>query len=334
MQKQKFNNNKINFSTEEEIFETVLDKDHVFRKLNKVISWNKIAGNLRKLYRKNGKIGIDVRKGLKCLVMQFWENYSDREMEKALKENFAIKWFCEFGIGEDTPDHSYFGKLRKRIGQKELLKIFEKINLELSSKGITGNVFEVIDASAIVTKTQLWAERDRAIADGEKKLNNKNVTRYAADKDARWGVKGKNKKWFGYKRHVSVDCKSGIILKVSATPANEPDFKEAKHIAGSGKVIFMDKGYDYPEVDEELKKKGSISCAIRKKNNPRKDWQKDSWRTKIRMPFEGVFSKMERRSRYRGKAKVTMQCILESISYNLKKALTILAISEVGLDLN
>jgi len=38
-----------------------------------------------------------------------------------------------------------------------------------------GDVFKFIDASAIVTKTALWEERDRAIKEGEEKLNNKNV---------------------------------------------------------------------------------------------------------------------------------------------------------------
>jgi IS5 family transposase len=40
------------------------------------------------------------------------------------------------------------------------------------------------------------------------------------------------------------------------------------------------------------------------------------------MPFEGVFSKMSKRARYRGHAKVTMQAFLQAIAHNLKKAVT------------
>lgn len=175
--------------------------------MNKIIKWNESVKPLRKLYSSKGDNGIDVRKGLKCLIVQFWEDYSDRQAEKALKENFAVKWFCEFSIGEATPDHSYLGKLRKRIGADRLARILIHINKELRKYGLFGNIFEVIDASAIVTKIALWKERDKAISEGEEKLNNKNVKKYAKDQEARWGVKGKDKVWIGYKRHVSIDTR-------------------------------------------------------------------------------------------------------------------------------
>ena len=68
---------------------------------------------MRATYSTLGANGIDVESGLKALLIQFWENYSDREMEKAVRENIAIRWFCGFGLLDETPDHSYFGKLRK-----------------------------------------------------------------------------------------------------------------------------------------------------------------------------------------------------------------------------
>jgi DNA topoisomerase-1 len=48
------------------------------------------------------------------------------EMEFALKTNIAVRWFRGFSLMEQTPDHSYFGKLRKRIGTERLVEIFEK----------------------------------------------------------------------------------------------------------------------------------------------------------------------------------------------------------------
>jgi hypothetical protein len=95
-------------------------------------------------------------------------------------------------LTEKTPDHSYFGKLRKRLGAKNIADIFNKINETLRDKRLFGDVFKFIDASAIVTKTALWEERDEAIKNGETSLNNKVVGDYAVDKDARWGAKSKN----------------------------------------------------------------------------------------------------------------------------------------------
>lgn len=56
-------------------------------------------------------------------------------MEAAVCENFAIRWFCGFGLTEKTPDHSYFGKFRKRIGTKHLADIFNSVDETLRKTG-------------------------------------------------------------------------------------------------------------------------------------------------------------------------------------------------------
>ena len=43
---------------------------------------------------------------------------------------------------------------------------------------------------------------------------------FSADKQARFGCKGKQKFWFGYKGHGGVDMRSGFIEKAAVTPAN------------------------------------------------------------------------------------------------------------------
>lgn len=320
MQKEENQNLKMLLASEEEIFSQVVADDHAFRRLDKVVNWKKLANPLRKEYKSDGRKGYDVEKGVKMLVIQHWEDYSDRQMEKAVRENLAIKWFCGFGLTEQTPDHSYFGELRKRIGPEKLAKVFRKMNKMLEKQGLFGNVFAVIDASSIISKTALWEERDRAISDGNKKLDNAVVSKYAADKDAKWGAKGKNKVWFGYKRNTSIDMKHGLIRKVTVTPANTPDFKAVKNLAERGKVYFMDKGYDYTEVEIELKRIGSHASTIEKNNKKTKNKDLDNWKSKVRMPYEGVFSKTSKRAKYRGQLKVFMQCILESMAHNLKKA--------------
>ena len=134
-----------------------------------------------------------------------------------------------------------------------------------------GEVFTFLDASSIVTKTALWEERDRAIAEGEAKLNNLNVSNYTADKDAKWGAKSKTNIWFGYKRHNAVDMRFGLISRVAVTPANTPDFKAVKNIAPKQGMVFMDKGYDYQEADQWIKEAGATPAILRKNNNKQKE---------------------------------------------------------------
>lgn len=318
-------------NTEKEVFDTVIPLNHPFRKLNGIINWSELLAPIAECYSNTGTPGIDVEKGVKALLIQFWEDYSDREMEQCARENFAVRWFCGWGLMEATPDYSYFSKLRKRIGAKRIADLFESINTILESHGLFGNVFTFIDASTIITKTALWEERDRAIRDGAEKLNNANVGTYAADKDARWGAKSKKNIWFGHKRHAAVDMRHGLVKKVAVTPANVPDFKTVESIAPKQGAVFMDKMYDTKKTDGILKAKGVYAATIRKNNNRTKNRDLDRWHSGIRMPFEGVFSKMSKHARYRGHAKVVMQVFLQAIAHNLKKAVHILTAETSGI---
>lgn len=316
--------NKMLLATEEEIFNKLVEEDNPFRYLNEHFDFTELASSLAKCYSELGTTGIAVEKGFRALLIQFWEDYSDRQMEKALRHNIEVRWFCGFGLTENTPDHSYFGKLRKRIGPDRLAEIFHKTNEAMKKKNLFGEVFTFIDASSIITKTALWDERDKAIADGEEKLKNAIINNYTADKDAKWGAKSKNNIWFGYKRHNAVDMRYGLIAQVAVTPANTPDYKAVKDIVPKQGMVFMDKGYDYQEADDWVIANNCVPATLRKKNNKEKNFDLDSWRSKVRMPFESTFSKQSKRAKYRGQTKVEFQCLAEAMVYNLKKAVRIL----------
>jgi len=312
---------KLNLSTEDEVFALIITENHPFKRINEIIDFAALAEPMRATYSTMGAQGINVEKGIKALLIQFWEDYSDRSMEKALKENLAVKWFCGFGLTEPTPDFSYFSKLRKRIGTKRIATMFQAINSTLETHGLFGNVFTFIDASTIITKAALWSERDKALADGEQKLNNTNVAKYAADSDARWGAKSKDKLWFGHKRHLAVDMRHGLILKSAITDASVPDFKTVKSILPNQGAVFMDKLYDTNFTNQLVVGHNCHVATIQKDNRKNRDKDLNAWRSKLRMPFENVFSKLPKRARYRGHAKVTLQGFMQAIVHNLKKAI-------------
>lgn len=305
---------------EKRLVDSVVASDHAYRKLNRLIDFECVAKSLKKKYSHLGQPGIPAVRGLKAMLLQFWEDYSDREMEAAVRENIAIRWFVGFSLNEKTPDHSYFGKFRKRIGTKHLADIFNSINRSLQKEGLFGNIFYFIDASTIISKSALWEERDKAIKDGHDKLNNLVIKEYAADPDARWGAKSKSKIWFGYKRHSALDMRYGLISKTTVTPANVPDFKVVKRICPKQGYIFMDKLYDTKATDQVIIHSGCSPGTIRKNNNKNKDPDLDRWRSSIRMPYEGIFSKLSKRARYKGIIKTEFQNLAQSIAYNLKKA--------------
>lgn len=310
--------------TESEFFNTIIPENHPFRILNQIIDWDTLIAPFLDSYSATGAPSIEVTRGVKALVIQFWEDYSDRQMKQALRENMAVRWFCGWGISEETPGHTYFTKLRKRLGTKRIADLFKRVTEEMGRQGLIGNVFTFIDASTIITKTALWSERDKAIRNGEEKLNNTNVEKYAADKDARWGAKSKHKIWFGHKRHCGVDMRHGLVTKVAVTSASVPDQKAMHHVLPKQGAVFADKIYDTKKTNELVRGRGLYVATVRKNNNPLKNRDLDRFHSKLRMPFESTFSKMNHWARYRGHAKVTMQAFMQATVHNLKKAVALL----------
>jgi IS5 family transposase len=178
----------------------LVPKNHTYRKLLSIINFSEFCKPLQSLYKDFGRPG---ESGFAALILQWLEDLSDRELERFLQENIAGKYFCGFRLTEKTPDHSYFSALRKKIGTSGLAELFNLLGKKLKEKGLVSNIFTFVDASQMISKAALWEERDRAIGQGIERLNNVNIDKFAADKQARFGCKGKKNYWFGYKRHVA-----------------------------------------------------------------------------------------------------------------------------------
>lgn len=303
--------------------ETLVRVNHPYRKLLSIINFSEFCRPLHSLYKDFGRPGYHVEGGFAALVLQWMEDLSDRELERFLQENVAGKYFCGFGLTEKTPDHSYFCELRKKIGTKRLSELFTILGHKLKDKGLVCEVFTFVDASQMISKASLWEERDKAIAQGIEKLNNAVVDKFAADKQARFGCKGKSKFWFGYKRHIAACMKQGLITKVAVTPAHVGDDKALKHICPKGGMVVGDKAYGLKSAQTTLKVKGCHSGAILKANMKHKDVNKDAFLTKLRMPYENIFSKMDKKVRYKGQAKAQFQGFMQAIAFNCKRLIAI-----------
>lgn len=312
--------------------EELVAPDHKYRAILKLFNWTELTSTLRACYSKEGRKGYAVEQGFKCLFLQFLEDKSDREMEYFLKYDLSGKYFCNFGLKEETPDHSYFGKFRERIGTHQLSNIFKKMVKSLKKHGLIREFYTFVDASKIVACVDSWKARDKAIEDleneelnddGDPTMNNNNVSEYSSDPEARYGAKSKRDIWLGYKRHVGVDMHQGLISKVAVTPANVHDGAGFTHVRPSQGAVVADKIYSDGRARREMKSRGLHCMAIEKNNSKTKDKLKDAFISSLRMPFEGVFSKMSKRARYRGKVKVYFQALIEAIVHNVKRLVTI-----------
>lgn len=299
--------------------EELVPNTHIYRKFMNLWNFEGVRRYLKKIEKDNNYKGYRAYRLFKCLLLQFFEDLSDRELERYLIENNAGKWFCDFDLTEKTPDHTVFSKMRARIGTKLLSEIFADLRDQLRSQGYMNEVFNFVDASSLISKASLWKERDKAIKDKYEKLNNEVLPKVAHDKQARIGCKGKDKFWYGFKKHVSVDMQSGLINKVSVTPANVSDAKAFKNVCPNQGAIYADKAYCTKQVNQDAAKRGSHLRAIKKNNMKDKNRDLDRWISSIRSPYERVFSNQRKRVRYCGISKNQFAAFMEAICFNLRR---------------
>ena len=302
----------------------LVTKDHPYRKLKGLLDVGKLASGIEGFYTAGtGRKGYGGEKALQMLILQFMEDLSDREMERYLKENIACKWFCDFELGAKTPDHSYFRTVRATLGTKGLCDLFDQVQSALKLKGYLKEMFTFVDASQLISKLTTWEERDKAIADGIEKLNNETIEKVAYDKQARYGCKGKKKFWYGYKRHVSMDCQSGLINKVAVTSAEVTDAEGLRRVCPKQGAVIGDKGYGINPATKTIQARGCHDMTIKKKNMKGKNKDKDRWISGLRSPYERVFAAMPKRVRYCGIAKTQFQAFGEAFAFNLKRCITL-----------
>jgi transposase, IS5 family len=299
--------------------EELVSSDHIYRSFNHLWDFSLVKSELEALELGSDHKGFGIFRLFLSLLLQFMEDLSDRELERYLRENTAGKYFCKFGLVEKTPNYRVFTNARKRIGTNRLSKIFNILRDQLKSQGYMNEIFSFVDASHLISKANLWEERDEAIKRKYDKLNNEVLSKVAKDKQAKIGCKGGNKFWYGFKKHTSVDMQSGMINKVAITPANLIDSKGMKHVTPDQGAVYADKGYCDINARKAAAEKNLHLAAIKKNNMKGKNKDLDRFYSKMRAPYERVFSKTNHRVRYQGVAKNQFTAFMEAIAHNFKR---------------
>jgi transposase, IS5 family len=133
-----------------------------------------------------GADGYEIERLFRCLLLQFMEDLSDRELQRYLEENLAAKWFLWVLV------------VRTRIGPARLSQLLAVMREQLNAAGLMSEVFTFVDATHLIAKATLWEERDKARQQKIEPLNNIVLPKLAADPQARIGCKGNKKYWYGY----------------------------------------------------------------------------------------------------------------------------------------
>ena len=141
--------------------EDLVRPDHAYRLLLQIVPFEELCSPLKSKYSPLGRGGYPADSMFKALLLQWMEDLSDRELERFLQENLAGKLFCGFSLTDPTPDFTSFGVMRDRIGTHGLADLFNSVRQALKEAGLVREVFTFVDATNLISKVDMWRERDR-----------------------------------------------------------------------------------------------------------------------------------------------------------------------------
>ena len=104
--------------------EELVSKEHQYRKFKSSFNFKAVEKQLMLVESQAHYKGYEILRLFKCLLLQFMEDLSGRELERYLRDSNAAKWFCNFSLTEKILDYSVFSRLRSKIGMERLSKIF------------------------------------------------------------------------------------------------------------------------------------------------------------------------------------------------------------------
>ncbi|CDG49880.1 IS5-like element ISCca3 family transposase [Cardinium endosymbiont of Bemisia tabaci] len=312
-------------------------KHTFFNQINNLINWSSVEKELCIYYPKglrlSGKPAYSPLLLFKMLLLEQWYGLSDYQVEEEVNDRITFSRFCGISMDNSVPDHSVLSRFRTALTEKKALdRLLTIINNQLSSHVVLVQHGAVIDASITPTSRGPKGKKSYNLhEDGT--ISVSHSYQKGVDQEASWTKKGHDL-YYGYKRHVLVESKEGLVLAVSTTKASNHDGAHLpilldKVSLKAGSRLYGDKGYS-GLPNETLLKKKSLKSAIQKKatkNHPLSPTAKrfNKLVSKTRYKVERVFGNIKRwfrsaGARYIGLEKTHTQHVMEAIAYNLYRA--------------
>lgn len=111
----------------------LVPEDHLVRKIDAVMDFSFIYEIVEDLYSEGGRASVDPVVLIKiCMIQYLFGIRSMRQTIDEIKSNTAYRWFLGYGLHEEIPHFSTFGKnyVRRFEGTKLFETIFNKILMQ------------------------------------------------------------------------------------------------------------------------------------------------------------------------------------------------------------
>lgn len=245
--------------------------------ISDMIDWERFRKFFNKDESNVGRPSYDQILMIKMLVLQSWYGISDEELEYQVADRISFQKFL--GFPNEIPDYSTVWRFRESLAEASLIdEVWEELQLQMKEKGIKFSEGKMQDASFVVAAP---GKTNSGMSDrGKGQPSTRN-------EDGTWAKKGK-KSYFGYKKHIKTDLKTGIINMVAVTTARIVDCN--LDLANPDEIVYRDRGYH--GVKTKAKGNGTMKRASRDRKLTPKEYLRNKRIIKIKAPGERPFAVM------------------------------------------
>ena len=297
---------------------------------------------------KGGRPAFDHVLMFKILLLQAMHGLSDERCEYLIKDRLSFMRFLGLGLADAVPDANTIWAFRealKRAGAVD--RLFAQFDATLRAAGYLAMGGQIVDATIVAAPKQRNTQAERAAiksgripegwAERPAKLRQK-------DRDARWTVKFSKAKpredgapqvdlavpAFGYKNHVAIDRRHGLIRGWTASHAAAHDGARLAEVIDANNTagdIWADTAYRSAKNEAWLASRGLVSRIHRKKPPgrpmPARTRQANARKSAVRSVVEHVFARQKGPMglvvRTIGLARARVKIGLANLAYNIKR---------------
>jgi transposase, IS5 family len=297
---------------------------------------------------KGGRPAFDHVLMFKVLLLQAMHTLSDERCEYLIRDRLSFMRFLGLGLADPVPDANTIWNYRealKRAGAVD--RLFQRFDAALREAGYLAMSGQIVDATIVAAPRQrnTAAEKEAIkagrVPDGwaEKpaKLRQK-------DRDARWTVKFSKAKprqdgvpqidlavpAFGYKSHISIDRRHGLIRRWTTSDAAAHDGARLAAVLdrqNTASDVWGDTAYRSAKNEMLLADHGLVSRIHRKKPKgrpmARRTRRANARKSAVRSAVEHVFARqkgpMALVVRTIGIARAHVKIGLANLAFNMKR---------------
>lgn len=291
-----------------------------------LLDWSRFAIILKNVHdAAEGRPAFPPLMLFKALLLAQWYKLSDPALEEALLDRISFRRFVGLTMADPTPDEVTLWRFRQELSKHERHeRLMKEMERQFKRKGLILKQGTLMDATLVEAQAAPPSNENRSV----------NSTS-DVDRDAQWTHRpGGNV--FGYKAHVAMDWKSGLIRRAILTPANINETTVADAlICGDEQMVYADKAYDSKARRAKLAELGIGDGIMRRQDKHHPDLPphqeaRNKALGRIRGRVESLFGTLKRsygysRVRYFSFERNATQLSLLAIAMNLRRALVLTA---------